>query len=172
MNYRKIGLFTVLIILLSCQSLALTQLKAKTVYHKIFSDVDQIMLYKLDINSNHDCQVFITGADLKKIRHGLKRIKYVQEIYADRTDVKSFKEGFRVLFLMEGERNLPILYSPAEDAIMVNKEDVVPYQEKDQTKITVLQFKVKKSVMKIIERYEAKLPSNGFFIDSWPYNEE
>lgn len=171
MSYRRISFLLVLIMALSIQSLGLAAFKSKTVYKRIFSDVDQIMLYKLDLNSNNDCQVFITGRDLKKIRHGLKRIKYVQEICADRAETRGFKEGFRVLFLMEGNKNMPILYSPTEDTIMVNKEDVVPYQEKDKTKITVLEFKVKKGVMKIIERYEQKLPANGFFIDSWPYVE-
>lgn len=168
MSFRIISIFVVLGIAFSVESLALAEYPPSFIYDKVFSDVNQITLFKFDLDFSQICQAFITGDDLKKVKEDLKNISCIHEICANRAEAGGFKEGFQVLYLLKTKKQLPILYSTSENAIIVNKSDVVPYRDTDKRKITVIQFSVKKSVMNTITLYEKKLPPSGFYIDSWP----
>jgi len=138
------------------------------VYVKVIKDMSLAWLYK-----RVDRELFrveIKREDLKIIIDDLKNISAIKEYSADAAPFGGFKEGFKSIMIYNEnqKRNIALLYSIDEKAMIIRKCDIFLGEGIDLPLITVYEFELSKRVVQILKKYEEQIPDGGYFYSSWP----
>ncbi len=158
--------------MLSCFGFSSEKVKIQ-IYNSLFKDAIMIEIPKPDLTETYRTQ--IKEKELEEFKSQIKKIYNIKMYSHDAAIFGGFKEGFRGLLIFKKhiqEKNIIVLYSVKQGAMIVRECDIFPMKKAKLPNINVYEFLVPTKLVEILRLHENSLPKQGMFITSWQLDYE